>query len=51
MEWYDRAALEIEQDFEKGELSYEEYKQQMRDLRAEYEQARCDAAQEAYDNY
>ena len=49
--WYERAESGIEKELEQGLISDAEYNEQMRDLNAEYEESRQDAAQEAYDNY
>jgi hypothetical protein len=49
--WYDRAQQELDEDYERGELSSKEYQQAMRDLNMEYEEAAQEAAREAYENY
>lgn len=51
MGWYDKAELQIEKCYDDGVISSEELREQLRDLRAEHEQARSDAAEEAYNNY
>ena len=51
MDWYDKAAQQIEEDYDEGYMSYKEYKEKMSDLDAEYEQARENAAQNACDSY
>ena len=35
--WYDKAAEQIDQDLDDGNMSNEEYREAMRDLNAEYE--------------
>lgn len=49
--WIERAEQLIEKEYEEGFIDYSEYRDQMDDLHAEYEQAKEDAAQDAYDNY
>lgn len=51
MHWADRAAQEIEKEYEEGSISYKEYREQMLDLRRELEDARYEAAYDAYDKY
>lgn len=51
MNWFDKAAEELEADLENGLISQEEFRAQMRDLNAEFQDARYEAAQEAYDSY
>lgn len=51
MEWFEKAELQLGADLDNGDITEDEYKQYMSDLLAEYEQARCDAAEEAYNNY
>lgn len=36
-DWYDKAAMEIESEFEQGLMSHDEFRQAMRDLNSEYE--------------
>jgi len=50
-DWYERAEKQLEEALDNGEISDSEFNDQMRDLNAEYEQARHDAAAEAYENY
>lgn len=51
MNWLERAEQELDEEYENGNLNDKEYQQVMQDLYAEYEDARQDAAREAYDNY
>lgn len=51
MNWLERAEQEIEEDYEKGNLTRAEYHLALSDLYAEYDQCRQEAAQAAYENY
>jgi len=51
MDWFDKAEDQIAEEYNNGDIDDKEYKSQMRSLRQEHEEARQDAAQEAYDNY
>ncbi len=48
--WIDKAEKQIEDDFENGEITDKEYKEQMRDAHAEHEQEAHDAAEQAYND-
>ena len=50
-DWYDRAEAQLEDDLESGAITEKEFREEMRELNREYEQAAQDAAAEAYDNY
>ena len=50
-DWVERAEKSIEKEYDEGFIDYSEYRDQMKDLYDELEQAKLDAAQEAYDNY
>ncbi len=45
MDWYDRAEKQIEEDYAAGDMTDKEYREAIRDLNDEHEQARWDAAQ------
>ena len=49
--WYDKACEELDRDYDDGLLSQKDYQAAMRDLNAEYEEARQEASQQTYDNY
>lgn len=49
--WYDRAEEQIEDDYAKGLIDSKEYREQMRDLRRELEDAADDYAANARDEY
>jgi len=49
--WFDKAVEELENDLEAGLISQEEFRREMRELNAEFQNARFEAAQEAYDEY
>ena len=51
MNWLERAEQEIDEDYSKGNMTTKEYHQAMRELYAEYEECRQEAAREAYENY
>ena len=51
MDWYDKAQDELDRDYSEGLLNSAEYRQAMRDLNAEYEESRQEAARDAYENY
>ncbi len=51
MDWFYKAEQQIEDDYEAGFISTEEYHEEMRSLRAEYEQAAQDAAAETYNSF
>lgn len=51
MHWYEQAMQSLEEDLEDGHISYEEFRKEMRELNAELQQAKQEAAQNAYDNY
>lgn len=50
MDWIERAEREIEEEFERGDVTEKEYNAAMRDLYQEVRDCAEDAAQEAYDN-
>lgn len=47
--WYEKAIEQLEDELEKGLISNEDFRAQMRDLNAEMQQEAEDAAQSAYD--
>lgn len=51
LSWMERAEMELENDLAEGHIDQAQYREGLRDIQAEYEQQRQDAAQEAYDNY
>lgn len=50
MDWFDRAAEELEDQLERGELTAEEHKQEMRELKRELESQASEAAGDAYND-
>jgi hypothetical protein len=51
MNWLDKAEESLETDYNSGFITYQEFLSGMRDLRAEVEQGRQDAADRARDDY
>jgi hypothetical protein len=51
MNWLERAEQEIDEDYEKGNLTNAEYRLALSDLYAEHDQCRQEAAQSAYETY
>ena len=49
--WYESAVDRLDQDYEAGNISGEEYQAEMRELNAELRDAAADEAQSAYDDY
>lgn len=49
--WFDRAETEIEQSYERGEISEGEHHSQMRDLHDELQGAAEEAAEQAREDY
>lgn len=37
-DWYERAAAQLEEEYERGEIDAMEYKRYMRDLNSEYDE-------------
>jgi len=50
MNWYERACKQIEQEYEDGLMTPEEYRRAMRDLSDELQQEAEDAATSAYNS-
>lgn len=48
--WYERAAEQIDADYEAGLIDAKEHQRQMRDLNDELRQSAQDAADRAYDD-
>ena len=48
MSWVERAERQVEEDYESGAISSDEYNQQMRDIHDELEQEAQDNAEAAY---
>lgn len=48
MDWFDRAADQLEKDLDDGVIDHQEFGQEMAHLRAELRDAAEDAAEEAY---
>ena len=51
LSWFEVAEEQIEQDHDNGLINDRQYREQLRDLYAEYEQEAQLAAKQAYDNY
>jgi uncharacterized membrane protein len=51
MDWFDRAAEELDEQLENGEITDKEYRIEMAYLRAEYRDCAQEAAQDTYDSY
>lgn len=51
LSWMERAEMELENDLADGIIDNEQYRAGLRDIQAEYEEQRQEAAQAAYDNY
>jgi hypothetical protein len=51
MNWYDKACEQLDNDYDNGLMDSKDYQAAMRDLNAEYEDCRQNAAREAYENY
>lgn len=51
MSWYEKAERQLEEDLDNNEITISEFNDQIRSLNDEYEQARQEAAEEAYNNY
>lgn len=51
LSWMERAELELENDLAAGIIDDAEFREGLRDIAAEYEEQRQDAAREAYENY
>lgn len=49
--WADKAAEQLDQEMENGEISQSEYNANMRDIEAECRQGAEDAADQARDDY
>ncbi|GAB2620155.1 hypothetical protein [Novilysobacter erysipheiresistens] len=49
--WYDRAAEQIDADYDDGLIDSREHHEQMRDLNAELREAAEEEARQAYDGY
>lgn len=48
MNWFDRAAKEIDDLYDQGQLSNEEYQEEMRGLRDEWRESAHEAAEQIY---
>jgi len=48
--WVDKAEKQLEEELENGEISDKEFREQMKDVYAEYEQEGQDAAEQAYND-
>lgn len=49
--WADKAVEQVEKDYDDGIIDDQELTAQLRDINEELEEARRDAAEEAYNNY
>ena len=49
-DWYDKAELQLGESLENGDISEEEYHEEMKNLNEELRQSAEDKAQEAYND-
>lgn len=49
--WYEKAMEQLEQGYDEGDMTADEFRVAMRELNQEYEQCAQDAARDAYDSY
>jgi len=50
LHWVDKAERQLEEELENGMISEKEFRDQMRDVRAEHKQEAHDAAEQAYND-